>query len=590
MDIKLPPNGQPAQQTSTPKTTVELPASLQQLPRGTLLNATVQSSNPIPVNTPIKTKQSPTQPGQTSSPSQSPTSTQSASNSSAPAPQPAATNQRLFNVVLNIGGASVQTQSNYNFSLGQQLQVEITGNSALQVRNIQQKSPPIAQDLLQIQQGLRQALPIQQSSRFLLNNLTPLFQLLTQLQMPSEPLKTQIRNLLTTIPDIKQLSNPQVLKNSVNQSGIFLEAKVKLVEREIQRLLQQGGISTAQTKQSSSQLNQANIGNRFGFNGGSAENSAFTSSSPPSQTQPSKTTKTENNPRQGEPAQNLPSRQLLQSLLKDNALLAKQLQQIIGQDFKAQLLKLSSQLLPLLNNAEPRANQSTPPEASILQRIAQALPDTLGTQHKPSSPAQLSLPNLPITTPLLQLLHPHILAGRQPTSSNAQNHTAQLDLATGTILRQIAASLAQVQANQLQSLVAPKADTDGGQLIHSWNLEIPVFLDGQFKPIQLHINEERHPEHRTPENEKRRVWKITLGFDFDGLGEFFATLRIIDNSVSATFWSERPETLQQINKELQHLGKSLRKVGLNVEELECRRGKPSIQETRLDQQLVDIKT
>jgi Flagellar hook-length control protein FliK len=553
MDIKLPPSSGPSGPNTATPTTTELPASLQQLPRGTLLTAVVQSSTPVQT-------QNQTQPTTPQNSPLSPTSNQAQATSAG------TTQNRAFNVLLNISGHQVQTQSNYAFSAGQLLKVEITANAALRVVEVANKTLPLDQTLVQLQQGLRQALPLQQSPKLLLNNLAPLFQLLEL--APASQAKTQIRELLATIPDLKQLSNPTTLKNSVSQSGIFLEAKIKLIQGQIQQLLQNNSSQNNQGKQVSSSLNQST-----------------TNYSAPGRNQ---STNPQQSSQQNSTSRTVEARELLQTLLRDNPKLNQQLERVIGQDFKAQLLKLSSTLLPLLANANNTAAGTNPAETALLQRILQVLPDTRGATTPGSGLNSLSLSNLPINTQLPHLLNPNLTTAQ--AQQQATNPSNNLDLAVSTVLRQIAASLAQVQASQLQSMVAPRADGDGGQLLNSWNIEIPVFLEGQFKPIQLHINEERHPDTSAQDNEQRRVWKITLGFDFEELGEFFATLRIIDTSISATFWSDRPETLQRITSELQHLSKSLNKLGLNVEELECRHGKPSVRETRLDRQLVDIKT
>lgn len=568
MDIKLPPNSAPSgPNTATPSTT-ELPASLQQLPRGTLLLAVVQSSTPAQTQNQATTQSSPqTQQTAPQSPLLSPSSNPAQTTSAG------ITQNRAFNVLLNISGNQVQTQSNHAFSAGQLLKVEITANAALRVVEVANKTPPLDQTLVQLQQGLRQALPLQQSPKVLLNNLAPLFQLLEQAS--ANPAKAQIRELLATIPDLKQLSNPAALKNSVNQSGVFLEAKIKLIQGQIQQLLQNSSSQINQGKQASSSLNQSTT-------------SYSAPSSNQSTSQQLQSTNPQSSSQQNSPSRTVEARELLQTLLRDNPQLNRQLESVIGQDFKAQLLKLSGALLPLLARADNTSAATSPAETALLQRILQVLPNTRGATTPGSNLNSLSLSNLPINTPLLHLLNPS-LATNQP-QQQAANPSNTLDLAVSTVLRQIAASLAQVQASQLQSMVAPRADGDSGQLLNNWNIEIPVFLEGQFKPIQLHINEERHPDTSAQNNEHRRVWKITLGFDFEELGEFFATLRIIDTNISATFWSDRPETLQRITSELQHLNKSLHKLGLNVEELECRHGKPIVRETRLDQQLVDIKT
>lgn len=563
MDIKPPlASGTAPPNTATPAVT-ELPASLQQLPRGTLLTAVVESSKPAvpqPPNPQPATSQTANQPAQTQT-----------------------TASRSFDVLLNISGNKVQTQSNAAFNPGQLLKVEITANSTLRVIQVAtQQSVQLSQPLAQIQQGLRQTLPLQQNPALLLNNLAPLFKLLEV--TPAAQATTQIRALLSTIPDLKQLSNPSILKNSVGQSGIFLESKIKSLQTQIQQLLKNttpGTVqkTTSETTQRTTQNTLQAIQNKL-----VPQNAGITTPVRTAQQAPTVES-------------NQTTRQALQTLLQNNAQFSQQLEKLVGQDFKAQLLKLSAALIPLLSTDS--SNTVKPVETALLQRILQILPDTRGSQlsgAQSTGQTSLSLSNLPISTQLLQLLNPNLVPGQpqvqaqSPLQMSAGQANSNTDLAVSTVLRQIAATLAQVQTNQLQSLAGPRTDTDGGLLLNSWNIEIPVFLEGQFKPIQLQINEERHPESTSQQQEKTRVWKITLGFDFEELGEFFATLRIINTTVSATFWSDEPETLQRISGELQHLNKSLNKLGLNVEELECRRGKPTLRETRLDQQLVDIKT
>lgn len=588
MDIKPPASNAPNVTSSSTSTSTELPPSLQQLPRGTLLTAVVQSSSPLP--------------GQAATPkilAQTPIGTTPSSSGRAETQTLNASQNRAFNVLLNINGNQIQTQSNSAFSVGQLLKIEVAANGGLRVVEIASKAPPIDQTLVQLQQGLRQALPLQQSPKLLLNNLVPLFQLLQQL--PGNPANTQIRELLATIPELKQLANPATLKNSVNQSGLFLEAKIKSALAQIQKLLQNSQQQATQNKTGGSAAHSNTTGaSSQNPSTQSLANRELATSIKQPLSQPGQPQPNALNSISGQPPPNpqTAARELIQNLLRDNPQIGRQLEQAIGQDFKSQLLKLSASLLPLLSRNEHAASAVKPAETALLQRILQVLPNINSSSL--TSPASgsaasaslnnLPLSNLPINTQLLHLLTSSPATQPANAQQTGNSQSSRLDLAVSTVLRQIAASLAQVQANQLQSLVAPRADLDGGQILNNWSVEIPVLLEGQFKPIQLHINEERHSDTASQNNDQRRIWKITLGFDFDNLGEFFATLRIIDTSVSATFWSDKPETLQRISNELQYLNRSLSKLGLNVEELECRRGKPQIKETRLDQQLVDIKT
>lgn len=230
-------------------------------------------------------------------------------------------------------------------------------------------------------------------------------------------------------------------------------------------------------------------------------------------------------------------------------------------------------------------------ESNLLSRIIMAAltmtTKSGGSAHSDAASTlqqPLLLHNLPINTGIQSLLQASI-----STSAGHRAPTAEaFDLAMSVILRQIAASLSRIQTHQLNSLGGRQTGVEGagGQ---SWNLEIPVFAEGQFRPIQIQINEDSETQ-TANSTSKTRQWTITLGFDFEALGKFYATLRVVDTSVSTTFWSETPQTLQKIQGELDHLKKSLVDKGLQVDQLDCRQGIPPQRQTRLDQQLLDIKT
>ncbi len=236
---------------------------------------------------------------------------------------------------------------------------------------------------------------------------------------------------------------------------------------------------------------------------------------------------------------------------------------------------------------------ATPTITSESNMLARIITTALSMTSKPagSTPSEaettlkqpLLLHNLPINTNIRNLLQASTTPARQSTPT-----AETFDLAISVILRQIAASLSRVQAQQLNSLGGRPAGAEG-TVSQSWNLEIPVYAEGQFRPIQLQIEEERGTQSQNP-SKKERKWTITLGFDIEKLGKFYATLRVVNASISTTFWSERAETLKKIQGELNYLKKTLSSKGLKVEQLECRHGAPPLRKTRLDQQLLDIKT
>ncbi|GEM_PF-6296388 len=239
-------------------------------------------------------------------------------------------------------------------------------------------------------------------------------------------------------------------------------------------------------------------------------------------------------------------------------------------------------------------NAATPTITSESNMLARIITAALSMTSKPvgSTPSEaettlkqpLLLHNLPINTNIRNLLQASTTNPARQSTPTAET----FDLAISVILRQIAASLSRVQAQQLNSLGGRQAGAEGS-VSQSWNLEIPVYAEGQFRPIQLQIEEERSTQSQNP-SKKERKWTITLGFDIEKLGKFYATLRVVNASISTTFWSERAETLKKIQGELNYLKKTLSSKGLKVEQLECRHGAPPLRKTRLDQQLLDIKT
>lgn len=254
-------------------------------------------------------------------------------------------------------------------------------------------------------------------------------------------------------------------------------------------------------------------------------------------------------------------------------------------------LSLTNKNIGLKISTSPIAEKTTTTnESNILSKIIAAsnAVKTSGaktqTSTEPPITSPLLLPNLPINTDIKTLLITSTGKTNQPTATKDS-----LDLSIGIMLRQVAAGIAKIQAQQLSSLSGRAAGAEGttNQIM---NMEIPVYTEGQFRPIQIQIEEENTADTTTEKLQKGRKWKITLGFDLEKLGKFYATISIVQASISTIFWSETPETLQKIKHELNYLKQSLINKGLNVEQLECKHGTPPLKKTRLDQQLLDIKT
>ena len=131
----------------------------------------------------------------------------------------------LFEILINAEGKKITAESNQPFSPGQLIKVEVTKDGSLRVLQIVQPATEKQQEL--IQQGLRQALPLQQNHSTLLNRLEPLQALITQLNQKTnnpvlQQVQKQIGELISSLPRQEQLHNTQQLKQAITQNGSFL--------------------------------------------------------------------------------------------------------------------------------------------------------------------------------------------------------------------------------------------------------------------------------------------------------------------------------------------------------------------------------
>jgi len=569
----------------------------------------------------------------------------------------------LFEILINAEGKKITAESNQVFNPGQLIKVEVTKDGSLRVLQIVQPATEKQQDL--IQQGLRQALPLQQNHSTLLNRLEPLQALITQLNQKTnnpvlQQVQKQIGELISSLPRQEQLHNTQQLKQAITQNGSFLEAK-------LQRILQQlspAPVRPAKTATTAQQAKTTVINETLRQNAGlikqlealvgkdlkaqlvklAAQLAPLTApatpaktdgsaGAPPALSTTSNATTVATNPQQSgnlntavnvstnatintttnttnnattHTALHITSRAPINTLPSDSTKATSATHEVTAPATPSLAAGKNNYAAKLASGASAYSRQSAPQnpssnstltptpnaaitaEAQIINRIIQTASGLSNEQSASplnSSPSRIEIPELLINTHTLLLLK---RAGVQVSNNQTSMPREAFDLAVSTLLRQIANSIAKIQTNQYKSIAGKHAAPDSNS-INSWYVEIPVFSEGLFRPIQLQIDEERSADQ--PKNAKQgRQWKITLGFEFEELGEFFATLTLIENTLSATFWSERPQTLRRIEGELDILKKSLKSKGLEIKQLDCCKGTPPIQQSRLDQQLVDIKT
>ncbi|KKL85396.1 hypothetical protein LCGC14_1955190, partial [marine sediment metagenome] len=109
---------------------------------------------------------------------------------------------------------------------------------------------------------------------------------------------------------------------------------------------------------------------------------------------------------------------------------------------------------------------------------------------------------------------------------------------------------------------------------------------------QLRI-EQRKEEAASERHHSKRVavseWRLNLAIDLELAGALNFEIALRQHEVSARVWAEKQSTLKQVNEELPLLRRSLAELGLDVTDLECRRGSPSYPATKLEHRLVDTR-
>ncbi|WP_044870362.1 flagellar hook-length control protein FliK [Pseudomonas sp. LFM046] len=234
----------------------------------------------------------------------------------------------------------------------------------------------------------------------------------------------------------------------------------------------------------------------------------------------------------------------------------------LPQDFKANLLRLIAQLLPAL------PTPTSLPTTGTSNTMAQALPAFI--RNALGALGQANTRQLALSFPLPSRL--------------AQSAEEEGDLET--LLKLAAAAVSRLQTHQLSSLAQTQM-TPEGNLVTTWQLEVPMRNQQDIVPLQIKLQQEQ--DGRQQKNEqKESLWRIELAFDLDPLGPLQVQAQLAQGSLSSQLWAERADTAGLIDRELPHLRDRLLAAGLNVGELACRQGRPPQgQRTTLEQRWVD---
>ncbi|MEW5757099.1 MAG: flagellar hook-length control protein FliK [Pseudomonadota bacterium] len=133
------------------------------------------------------------------------------------------------------------------------------------------------------------------------------------------------------------------------------------------------------------------------------------------------------------------------------------------------------------------------------------------------------------------------------------------------LLRHAEASIARIQTQQLTTLPTP----DDPKLV--WTFELPLRHQERLDTVQLRI--QRDGGHAQAAGAKP-AWNVLISFELQTLGPVHVNLRMAGHALQAGVWTEHPLALQLFNRHLEELRQRLGRKGVNVEQLQCHRGKP----------------
>lgn len=229
-------------------------------------------------------------------------------------------------------------------------------------------------------------------------------------------------------------------------------------------------------------------------------------------------------------------------------------------------------------------------KANLLRLIAQLLPQLPGGAGTLAGLHNASVQNLPALARQMLGVNPAGSARQQalgfPLPSRLlQNMDGEADLET--LLKLAAAAISRLQTHQLSSLAQTQVDANGN-LLTTWQLELPMRHQQEVIPLQIKLQREDEGGKPGKNEQKETLWRIDLAFDLDRLGPLQVRAQLLRGSLSSQIWAERPDTVGLINAELDHLRDRLLAAGLEVGELACSQGlPPQGPKTSLEQRWVD---
>lgn len=280
-----------------------------------------------------------------------------------------------------------------------------------------------------------------------------------------------------------------------------------------------------------------------------------------------------------------------------------------GQSFEHKLAQLVTGQQNLTSNSQPITNTSPlttgnkpaiAPQTAVEKIAAQDLKGALlGLLHQLGT--ELETSKSPLSTTLSADPNKGLLAVALPQflgmlANKQQGELSQKQLRTQLVMlmhQYTLGSIGKIQLQQVHALNHQLAQADQTQPTQSWQFEIPIRHSHEVHPLHIQMEQqwiEDQPAHEGQNSTRVRQWNIMLGFDLPLIGQFYAQLVLLADSLSAKFWAENENTLSEAKQKMDGLKEQLEQEGIQVTHLQCVPGLPPKPKMSISYSLVDIKT
>ena len=146
------------------------------------------------------------------------------------------------------------------------------------------------------------------------------------------------------------------------------------------------------------------------------------------------------------------------------------------------------------------------------------------------------------------------------------------------LTQQLQAAQSRIQVLQQNSLQATNVSHERGQPAQVIQMDLPYNVRGEWLQAQLEIRrwiEEKDAEAAAEQAERKtRSWEVQLSFDLHHWGRVHTRLKLKGAHLKADVWVETKEAWEPMQKEVSVLEARLRRLGAEVERIDCHLGKP----------------